>query len=48
MLKEYQELLQRLKKIGRCNSIHLWHEETLAKMKLNLFQLRKEVKNYVQ
>lgn len=47
MLEKYQNLLKELKKISRCNSIHLWHEETLGKMKLNYFQLRKKVKNYV-
>ena len=48
MLDKWQNLLEDLKKFSRGPAILAWHEETLLKMKLNLFQLRKGVKNYVQ
>lgn len=40
MLEKYQIKLNELKKIGRANAIYNWHKEILAKMKLNLIELR--------
>lgn len=39
MLDKWQELLDKLKRDYRCTEIKLYHEETLAKMKLNLYEL---------
>lgn len=41
---KYELCLKRCKKISRANTIHLWHEETLARMRLRLMSLRKEGK----
>lgn len=40
MLEEYQKRLNKLKKIGRFNTIHMWHEETLARMRARLMDLK--------
>ncbi len=41
--KKWHGLLNKCKKISRCNSIWLWHEETLAKMQARVRKLKKEV-----
>lgn len=38
-IQKYQDMLDNLAKISRCNSIHLWHEETLARMRARLMDL---------
>ena len=43
MLDKYQRLLDECKKKGRAVAIYGWHEETLAKMKLNLYELKKKL-----
>ena len=48
MLEYYQNLLKKLKKQSRCNSIYNWHKQTLLKMKLNLILIKEGGKNYVQ
>ena len=45
MLEKWQKLLNKCKEKGRAIAIWSWHEETLAKMKLNLMELKKEVIN---
>ncbi len=42
MLDKWQELLNKCKSIGRTTSIWIWHEETLAIMKTNLYELNKK------
>lgn len=42
MLDKWQEILNKCKKLGRTTSIWLWHEETLAIMKQNLYELNKK------
>lgn len=42
MLDKWQELLDKLKRDYRCTEIKLYHEKTLAKMKLNLFEIRRK------
>jgi hypothetical protein len=37
--EKYNNLLNRAKKISRANSIHLWHEKTLARMRARLMNL---------
>lgn len=37
--KKYDSFLQKCKQISRCNSIHLWHEETLARMRARFMDL---------
>lgn len=37
-----KEELNELRKVDKCLSIHLWHEETLAKLQARLLNLRKE------
>lgn len=37
--EKYNNLLNRAKEISRANSIHLWHEETLARMRARLMNL---------
>lgn len=37
--EKYNNLLNRAKKISRANYIHLWHEETLARMRARLMNL---------
>lgn len=37
--EKYSTLLNKAKTIGRANSIHLWHEETLARMRARLMDL---------
>lgn len=37
-----EEKLNRLRKTDKCLAIHLWHEETLAKLQARLLNLRKE------
>ena len=37
--EKYNNLLNRAKEIRRANSIHLWHEETLARMRARLMNL---------
>lgn len=37
--KKYHDLLQRCKKISRCTTIHLWFEETNARMRARLMDL---------
>ena len=37
--EKYNNLLNRAKKTSRANSIHLWHEETLARMRARLMNL---------
>ena len=40
MISYYQNLLERLKKQSRCNSIYNWHKQTLKQMKLNLILIK--------
>nr|DAZ28049.1 MAG TPA: hypothetical protein [Caudoviricetes sp.] len=40
--KKYHDLLQRCKKISRCTSIHLWFEETNARLQARLMDLEKQ------
>lgn len=37
--EKYNNLLNRAKEISRANSIHLWHEKTLARMRASLMNL---------
>ncbi len=37
--QKYDDLLQNCKKQSRANSIHLWHEETLARLRARLMDL---------
>lgn len=37
--EKYNNLLNKAKKISRANSIYLWHEETLARMRARLTNL---------
>ena len=46
MLDKYQKLLKKCKEKGRATAIWGWHEETLAKMKLNLFELKKKLPTF--
>ena len=41
-IQKWQDMLDKLAKISRCNSIHLWHEETLARMRARLMDLEKQ------
>lgn len=45
MLDYYQNLLKKLKKQTRCNSIYKWHKKTLYQMKLNLFLIKEGGRN---
>ena len=38
--EKYNEILARCKKRTRCNTIHLWHEETLAMLRARLMDLK--------
>ena len=38
--KKYDEILRRCKKHTRCTTIHLWHEETLARLRARLMDLK--------
>ncbi len=37
--KKYNDLLRNCKRQSRANSIHLWHEETLARLRARLMDL---------
>lgn len=37
--KKYFDLLEKCKEQSRCTAIHLWHEETLARMRARLMNL---------
>lgn len=37
--EKYFDLLEKLKKQSRATSIHLWHEETLARLRARLMDL---------
>lgn len=38
--EKYNEILARCKKRTRCNTIHLWHKETLAMLRARLMDLK--------
>lgn len=42
--RKYHDLLQKCKKTSRCTTIHLWHEETLARMRARLMDLELQKK----
>lgn len=46
MLDKWQKRLDELAKISRCNSIWLWHEETLARMRANVMYLEIKKRSY--
>lgn len=37
--EKYFNMIEECKKKSRCTSIHLWHEETLARMRARLMDL---------
>lgn len=37
--KKYDDILQNCKRRSRANSIYLWHEETLARLRARLMDL---------
>lgn len=41
LIQKWQNMLDRLAKQSRCTSIWLWHEETLARMRARLMDLKK-------
>lgn len=41
-IQKWQDMLDDLAKTSRCNSIYLWHEETLARMRARLMDLEKQ------
>ena len=40
--EKYNEILNKCKKVSRATSIHLWHEETLARLRARLMDLEKQ------
>ena len=40
--EKYKDLLNKCKETTRCNTIHLWHEETLARLRARLMDLKKQ------
>lgn len=38
--EKYKNLLGKCRKYSRANTIHLWHEETLARMRARLMDLK--------
>ena len=38
--EKYNEILTKCKNTTRCNAIHLWHEETLARLRARLMDLK--------
>ena len=45
--KRYDKLLKKYKRISRANTIHLWHEETLARMKARMMDLELRKKGVI-
>ena len=40
--EKYKDLLNKCKETTRCNTIHLWHEGTLARLRARLMDLKKQ------
>lgn len=40
--EKWKKLINKCKRMGRCNSIYLWHEMTLAKLQARKMDLEKQ------